>query len=49
MENDYFNRMENGFSRANSADTTPAQFTQLIDGDRKRYAQIIRERKITVN
>jgi tripartite-type tricarboxylate transporter receptor subunit TctC len=31
------------------AGTTPAQFTQLIDGDRKRYAQIIRERKITVN
>ncbi len=29
--------------------TTPAQFTQLIDADRKRYAQIIRERKITVN
>ena len=29
--------------------TTPAQFTQLIDGDRKRYAQIIRERKITAN
>jgi tripartite-type tricarboxylate transporter receptor subunit TctC len=29
--------------------TTPAQFSQLIDNDRKRYAQIIRERKITVN
>ena len=29
--------------------TTPAQFTQLIDADRKRYSQIIRERKITVN
>ncbi|MCG2591874.1 tripartite tricarboxylate transporter substrate binding protein [Ramlibacter sp. XY19] len=31
------------------AGTTPAQFTTLIDNDRKRYAQIIRERKITVN
>ena len=31
------------------AGTTPAQFTQLIEADRKRYAQIIRERKITVN
>jgi len=31
------------------AGTTPAQFTALIDNDRKRYAQIIRERKITVN
>lgn len=31
------------------AGTTPAQFTQLIDVDRKRYALIIRERKITVN
>ncbi|NML43587.1 tripartite tricarboxylate transporter substrate binding protein [Ramlibacter sp. G-1-2-2] len=29
--------------------TTPAQFTSLIDNDRKRYAQIIREHKITVN
>ena len=29
--------------------TTPAQFAALIDNDRKRYAQIIRERKITVN
>src|SRR6478736_9961614 len=29
--------------------TTPAQFSQLIENDRKRYAQIIRERKITVN
>ena len=39
-----------GTSRlANSAGTTPAQFRQLIGGDRKRYAQIIRERKITVN
>jgi hypothetical protein len=31
------------------AGTTPAQFGALIDNDRKRYAQIIRERKITVN
>jgi tripartite-type tricarboxylate transporter receptor subunit TctC len=31
------------------AGTTPAQFSALIDNDRKRYAQIIRERKITVN
>ena len=29
--------------------TTPAQFSQLIDNDRKRYAQIIRERKITLD
>jgi tripartite-type tricarboxylate transporter receptor subunit TctC len=29
--------------------TTPAQFEQLIETDRKRYAQIIRERKITVD
>jgi tripartite-type tricarboxylate transporter receptor subunit TctC len=29
--------------------TTPAQFTQLIDGDRKRYTRIIRERGITVD
>lgn len=29
--------------------TTPAQFAQLIDSDRKRYAQIIRERKITLD
>ena len=29
--------------------TTPAQFGALIDNDRKRYAQIIRERTITVN
>ncbi len=29
--------------------STPAQFTQMIDADRKRYAQIIRERKITVD
>jgi tripartite-type tricarboxylate transporter receptor subunit TctC len=28
--------------------TTPAQFTQLIAADRQRYAQIIRERKISV-
>jgi tripartite-type tricarboxylate transporter receptor subunit TctC len=28
---------------------TPAQFAHLIDNDRKRYAQIIREHKITVN
>jgi tripartite-type tricarboxylate transporter receptor subunit TctC len=33
-----------GVPRAN----TPAEFTQMIDADRKRYAQIIRERKITV-
>ncbi len=26
---------------------TPAQFTQLIDTDRKRYAGVIRDRKIT--
>lgn len=31
------------------APDTPAQFTQLIDDDRKRYARIIREHKITVN
>jgi tripartite-type tricarboxylate transporter receptor subunit TctC len=29
--------------------TTPAQFAQLIANDRKRYAQIIHERKITVD
>jgi tripartite-type tricarboxylate transporter receptor subunit TctC len=29
--------------------TTPTQFAALIDADRKRYAQIIRERKITVD
>lgn len=29
--------------------TTPAQFATLIDADRKRCAQIIRERKITVD
>ncbi len=34
-----------GVPRAN----TPAQFAQMIDADRKRYAQIIRERKITVD
>ena len=28
---------------------TPAQFAQMIDSDRKRYAQIIRDRKITVD
>jgi tripartite-type tricarboxylate transporter receptor subunit TctC len=28
---------------------TPAQFTALIDNDRKRYARIIRERQITPN
>lgn len=28
---------------------TPAQFTQLIDNDRKRYARIIRERGITTD
>ncbi|HSV47664.1 MAG TPA: tripartite tricarboxylate transporter substrate binding protein [Ramlibacter sp.] len=31
------------------AANTPAQFTQLIASDRKRYAQIIRQRKITVD
>ena len=31
------------------AGTSPAQFTSLIENDRKRYAQIIRDRKITVN
>jgi tripartite-type tricarboxylate transporter receptor subunit TctC len=34
-----------GVPRAN----TPAQFAQMIDADRKRYAQIIRDRKITVD
>jgi tripartite-type tricarboxylate transporter receptor subunit TctC len=29
--------------------TTPAQFTQLIDNDRQRYARIIRERGITLD
>ena len=28
---------------------TPAQFVQMIEADRKRYADIIRERKITVD
>jgi len=28
---------------------TPAQFTALIDSDRKRYGQIIREKKISVD
>jgi tripartite-type tricarboxylate transporter receptor subunit TctC len=31
------------------AANTPAQFSALIDNDRKRYAQIIKDRKITVN
>ena len=31
------------------APNTPAQFSALIDNDRKRYAQIIKDRKITVN
>jgi tripartite-type tricarboxylate transporter receptor subunit TctC len=31
------------------AATTPAQFAALIDQDRKRYGQIIREHKITAN
>ena len=34
-----------GVPRAN----TPEQFTQMIAADRKRYAQIIRDRKITVD
>ena len=34
-----------GVPRAN----TPAQFGQMIEADRKRYTQIIRERKITVD
>jgi tripartite-type tricarboxylate transporter receptor subunit TctC len=34
-----------GVPRAN----TPAQFAQMIDADRKRYAEIIRERKITLD
>ena len=29
--------------------TTPAQFSQLIDNDRKRYARIIKERNITLD
>jgi len=29
--------------------TTPAQFATMIDADRKRYAQVIRDRKITVD
>jgi tripartite-type tricarboxylate transporter receptor subunit TctC len=28
---------------------TPAQFAQMIEADRKRYAQIIRERKISID
>ncbi len=31
------------------AASTPALFSTLIDNDRKRYAQIIKDRKITVN
>jgi tripartite-type tricarboxylate transporter receptor subunit TctC len=31
------------------ATSTPAQFAQLIDNDRKRYARIIRERGITLD
>ena len=31
------------------AGTTPAQFASLVANDRKRYTQIIRDRKITVN
>ena len=31
------------------ATSTPAQFAAMIDKDRKRYAQIIRERNITLN
>ncbi|HSI51314.1 MAG TPA: tripartite tricarboxylate transporter substrate binding protein [Ideonella sp.] len=31
------------------AGNTPAQFTKLIDDDRKRYAVVIRDRKITVD
>jgi tripartite-type tricarboxylate transporter receptor subunit TctC len=34
-----------GVPRAN----TPAQFAEMIDADRKRYAQIIKDRKITVD
>jgi tripartite-type tricarboxylate transporter receptor subunit TctC len=34
-----------GVPRAN----TPAQFTEMIEADRKRYAQIIRDRKISVD
>ena len=34
-----------GVPRAN----TPAQFAQMIDADRKRYAQVIRDRKISVD
>jgi hypothetical protein len=30
------------------ATDTPTQFANLIDDDRKRYARIIREQKITV-
>jgi tripartite-type tricarboxylate transporter receptor subunit TctC len=31
------------------AGNTPEQFAKMIEGDRKRYAQIIRDRKITVD
>lgn len=31
------------------AANTPAQFSALIDNDRKRYTQIIKDRKITIN
>jgi len=31
------------------AGTTPAQFSALIDSDRKRYAQIIKDKKISVD
>jgi tripartite-type tricarboxylate transporter receptor subunit TctC len=34
-----------GVPRAN----TPAQFTEMIEADRKRYAQIIRERRISLD
>jgi len=32
-----------------SAASAPEKFSALIDNDRKRYAQTIRERKITAN
>jgi len=31
------------------AGTTPAQFAALIDSDRKRYAQVIKDKKISVD
>ncbi|MBI2769430.1 MAG: tripartite tricarboxylate transporter substrate binding protein [Burkholderiales bacterium] len=34
---------------ATPAGTTPAQFSTLIDNDRKRYARIIQEKRITVD